>query len=139
MHLDRRTLLASAAATLAAPARVRADGEKIRVGKINSYTAVPAFTLPYRNGWMLAVEQVNAAGGVLGRQLEVISRDDAGKPQDAIRLAGELLDEQKVDLLAGGFLSNIGLALSDFAKQRENFTSRASRCPTRWCGARAAG
>ena len=118
MHLDRRTLLASAAATLAAPARVRADGEKIRMGEINSYTAVPAFTLPYRNGWMLAVEQVNAAGGVLGRQLEVISRDDAGKPQDAIRLAGELLDEQKVDLLAGGFLSNIGLALSDFAKQR---------------------
>jgi branched-chain amino acid transport system substrate-binding protein len=55
---------------------------------------------------------------VLGRRLEVISRDDAGKPQDAVRLAGELLDEQKVDLLAGGYLSNVGLALSDFAAQR---------------------
>ena len=79
---------------------------------------MPAFTLPYRNGWQLAVEQINAAGGVLGRPFEVVSRDDAGRPQDAIRLAGELVDEQKVDLLAGGFLSNIGLALSDFAKQR---------------------
>jgi branched-chain amino acid transport system substrate-binding protein len=118
MHVTRRTLLASAAATLAAPAIVRAaDADKIRVGEINSYTAVPAFTLPYRNGWQLAVEQVNAAGGVLGRAIEVVSRDDAGKPQDAIRLAGELVNEQKVDLLAGGFLSNIGLALSDFAKQ----------------------
>ena len=120
MFLTRRTLMASAAATLAAPALVRAaDAQAIRIGEINSYTAVPAFTLPYRNGWMLAVEQINAAGGVLGRKLEVVSRDDAGRPQDAIRLAGELVDEQKVDLLAGGFLSNIGLALSDFAKQRQ--------------------
>jgi branched-chain amino acid transport system substrate-binding protein len=118
MPITRRTLLASAAATLAAPAIARA-ADPIRIGEINSYTAVPAFTLPYRNGWMLAVEQINAAGGVLGRPLEVVSRDDAGRPQDAIRLAGELVDEQKVDLLAGGFLSNIGLALSDFAKQRQ--------------------
>jgi len=119
MPFTRRIFLASAAATLAAPAIARAaEAAPIRVGEVNSYTAVPAFTLPYRNGWQLAVEQINAAGGVLGRPFEVVSRDDAGRPQDAIRLAGELVDEQKVDLLAGGFLSNIGLALSDFAKQR---------------------
>ena len=117
MPLARRSLLAAAAA-LATPAIGRAaNAPPIRIGEINSYTAVPAFTLPYRNGWQLAVAEINAAGGVLGRPLEVISRDDAGKPADAIRLAGELVNEQKVDLLAGGFLSNIGLALSDFAKQ----------------------
>jgi branched-chain amino acid transport system substrate-binding protein len=49
----------------------------------------------------------------------VISHDDAGKPQDAVRLAGALLDESKVDLLAGAYLSNVGLALSDFARQRK--------------------
>jgi branched-chain amino acid transport system substrate-binding protein len=119
MH-TRRSVLAGAAAALAAPAIVRAQGAApIRIGEINSYSAIPSFTLPYRNGWQLAVEEVNAAGGVLGRRLEVISRDDAGKPPDAIRLAGELLDEQKVDLLAGGYLSNVGLALSDFAAQRQ--------------------
>jgi branched-chain amino acid transport system substrate-binding protein len=117
MPLARRSLLAAAAA-LASPAIGRAaEAMPIRIGEINSYTAVPAFTLPYRNGWQLAVAEINAAGGVLGRPLEVISRDDAGKPSDAIRLAGELVNEQKVDLLAGGFLSNVGLALSDFAKQ----------------------
>jgi branched-chain amino acid transport system substrate-binding protein len=117
--LQRRSLLAGAA-TLAAPAIVRAQGAgAVVVGEINSYSAIPSFTLPYRNGWQLAVQEINAAGGVLGRRLEVISRDDAGKPQDAIRLAGELLDEQKVDLLAGGYLSNVGLALSDFALQRK--------------------
>jgi branched-chain amino acid transport system substrate-binding protein len=119
MNLTRRVLL-TGAATLAAPSIVRAQGSApIRIGEINSYTAIPSFTLPYRNGWQLAVEQVNAAGGVLGRPLEVISRDDAGKPQDAVRLAGELLDEQKVDLLAGGFLSNVGLAVSDYALQHK--------------------
>jgi branched-chain amino acid transport system substrate-binding protein len=122
MTLHRRTLLAAAASTLplAAPAIVRAQGsEPIRIGEINSYTAVPAFTVPYRSGWQLAVEHVNAAGGVLGRKIEVISRDDAGRPPDAIRLAGELINDQKVDLLAGTFLSNIGLAIGDFALQNK--------------------
>jgi branched-chain amino acid transport system substrate-binding protein len=118
MTLSRRTLFTGTAA-LAAPRIVRAADPPIRIGEITSYTAVPAFTLPYRNGWQLALAQVNEAGGVLNRKLEVISRDDAGKPQDAVRLAGELLNEQKVDLLAGGFLSNVGLALSDFALQNK--------------------
>ena len=118
MTLTRRLLLTGAAA-LASPASPRAQpaGAPIRVGEINSYTAQPAFTLPYRQGWQLAVERVNAAGGVLGRPLEVISRDDAGRPQDAVRIAGELLGEHKVDLLAGAYLSNVGLALSDVALQ----------------------
>jgi branched-chain amino acid transport system substrate-binding protein len=120
MHPTRRTFLASAAATLAAPALVHAQGTRpIRIGEFNSYTAIPAFTQPYRNGWQLAVEQINAAGGVLGRPLEVISRDDAGSPQDAVRIAGELLDGEGVDLIAGGYLSNVGLAVSDFARQRK--------------------
>ena len=114
--LTRRVLLCSAGAGLAMPAIVRAQGDApIRIGEINSYTAAPAFTLPYRNGWMLAVEELNARGGVAGRKIEVISRDDAGQPQNATQLAGELLSDAKVDLLAGGFLSNVGLALSDFA------------------------
>ena len=116
--LNRRRLLVAAGA-LAAPAPLRAQSTSapIRVGEINSYTGQPAFTLPYRNGWQLALDAVNAAGGVLGRKLEIIARDDAGKPQDAVRIAGELVNDAKVDLLAGTFLSNVGLAVSDFALQ----------------------
>ena len=119
MILSRRLLLASGAGALAAPAILRAQEAPIRIGEINSYSAAPAFTLPYRNGWMMAVDQVNAAGGVLGRRIEVLSRDDAGRPPDAVRIAGELVNDQKVDLLAGAFLSNVGLALSDFALQNK--------------------
>ena len=102
-----------AAAALALPAHAE---KPILIGEISSYSTVPAFTLPYRNGWELAVEEVNAAGGLLGgRKLEVISRDDGGKPDNATRHASELLSSQKVDLLAGTFLSNVGLAVSDIA------------------------
>ncbi len=119
MAKTTRRLFLAAAGTLAAPGLIRAQGtQPIRIGEINSYTTLPAFTVPYRNGWQLRVEQINAAGGVLGRPLEVIWRDDAGRPQDAVRLAGELLDAERVDLLAGTFFSHIGLAVSDFALQR---------------------
>ncbi len=118
--LNRRTLLAASAASLAAPKILRAQSSTpIRIGEINSYTAAPAFTLPYRSGWEMAVDEVNAKGGVLGRKIEIISRDDAGTPQNAIRLAGELVGDQKVDMLAGGYLSNVGLALTDYALQNK--------------------
>jgi branched-chain amino acid transport system substrate-binding protein len=104
-----------ALAILAAPVSA-ADNKPILIGEISSYSTVPAFTVPYRNGWQMAVEEINAAGGLLGgRKLEVISRDDGGKPDDATRNAQELLSSQKVDLLAGTFLSNVGLAVSDIA------------------------
>jgi branched-chain amino acid transport system substrate-binding protein len=87
----------------------------IKIGEINSYSTMPQFTEPYRQGWQLAVEEVNAAGGLLGRKVEVIARDDAGKPEEALRHAIELTSREKVDVLAGGYLSNVGLALADHA------------------------
>jgi len=91
----------------------------IKIGEINSYSTIPQFTGPYRQGWQLAVEQVNASGGLLGRPVQVISRDDAGKPDEALRLAIELTSSEKVDVLAGGYLSNVGLALADHAAKNK--------------------
>ncbi|RKK03332.1 ABC transporter substrate-binding protein [Pseudoroseomonas wenyumeiae] len=117
MQVTRRLLLGASGA-LAMPGLLRAQGTgPIRIGEINSYTTMPAFTLPYRNAMQLAVETLNGQGGVLGRQLELLTRDDAGKPQDAVRLAGELVNDQKVDVLAGAYFSNVGLALSEYAAQ----------------------
>ncbi|MEI2421742.1 ABC transporter substrate-binding protein, partial [Arthrospira platensis SPKY2] len=95
--------------------------EPIRIGELNSYSTLPAFTLPYRNGWQLAVEQINAQGGVLNRPLVVISRDDGGRPGNAVRIAEELMTRERVVLLAGTFFSHVGLAVADYAKQRRVF------------------
>ena len=67
----------------------------------------------------LALDEVNAAGGVLGRKLEIVSRDDNGTPGDAVRVAEELMSREKVVMLMGTFASNVGLAVADFAKQRK--------------------
>lgn len=93
----------------------------IKIGEVNSYKAQPAFLEPYRKGMELAVEQVNAAGGVNGKKIELIVRDDNGNPGDAVRAAEELISREKVDVLTGSFLSHVGLALTDFAKQRKVF------------------
>ncbi|WP_244259018.1 ABC transporter substrate-binding protein [Cupriavidus gilardii] len=93
----------------------------IKIGEINSYKAQPAFLEPYKRGWEMAVDEVNAAGGVLGKKLEVVSRDDNGNPGDSVRVAEELVARERVALLFGGFLSNTGLALTDYARQRRVF------------------
>src|SRR5438128_2654193 len=91
----------------------------VKIGEINSYSTIPQFTQPYRQGWQLAVEEINVTGGLLGRKVEVIARDDAGKPEEALRHAIELTSKEKVDVLAGGFLSNVGLALADHAQKNK--------------------
>src|ERR1700690_2527862 len=90
----------------------------IKIGELNSYKVFPAFLEAYKKGWELALEQINQAGGLLGKQVEVISRDDTGAPGDAVRAAEELVTRENVSLLMGTFASNVGLAVSDFAKQR---------------------
>ncbi len=93
----------------------------IKIGEINSYKAQPAFLEPYKKGMELAVQEVNAAGGVNGRKIELVTRDDNANPGDAVRLAEELVSRERVDVLTGTFLSHIGLALTDFAKQKKVF------------------
>ena len=91
----------------------------IKIGEINTYSKLTSFTFPYRNGWKLALEEINNAGGIMGKQLEVISRDDAGKPGNAVTIAEELVQKNKVVLLMGSFFSHVGLALTDFAKRNK--------------------
>ncbi len=95
--------------------------DTIKIGEINSYKAQPAFLEPYRKGMELAIEEINLAGGVNGRKLQLVTRDDNATPGEAVRAAEELVSRERVDVLAGTFLSNIGLAVGDFAKQRRIF------------------
>ena len=111
-------LTASMAIGLAGPASAQGT---IKIGELNSYKSQPAFLDPYKKGWELAVEEINAKGGLLGKKLEVISRDDGGNPGDAVRVAEELITREGVNIIAGTFLSHIGLAVTEFAGKKQVF------------------
>ncbi|MEO8545780.1 MAG: ABC transporter substrate-binding protein [Burkholderiaceae bacterium] len=121
MNIRRKLLCAAVAAPLLLSGALAQAQSPIRIGEINSYKAQPAFLEPYKRGMELALAQVNAAGGIQGRKLELITRDDNANPGDAVRAAEELISRERVDVLAGTFLSHIGLAVGDFAKQRKVF------------------
>ena len=107
------------AALLAAATSAFGQPQPIKVGELNSYKVFPAFLEPYRKGWQMALEEINAAGGVNGRKLEVVSRDDGGTPGTAVRVAEELIAGEHVAMLMGTFASNVGLAVSNLAAQRK--------------------
>ena len=94
-------------------------GQSIKIGELNSYKVFPAFLEPYKKGMELALEEINASGGVNGRKLELVTRDDGGTPGDAVRVAEELIARERVNVLMGTFASNVGLAVSNLAAQRK--------------------
>jgi len=114
------TILATVFAAASASMPISgAAAQPIKVGELNSYKVFPAFLEPYKKGWQLALEEINASGGVDGRKLEVVSRDDGGDPGTAVRVAEELITRDRVSLLMGTFASNVGLAVANLANQRK--------------------
>ncbi len=118
--MKRKTFLkslAGAAALALAPMAVLAQ-DAIKIGEINHYKRMAAFAEPYKKGIELALEEINAAGGVIGRPLEFIFRDDQGKPGEAIKIAEELMTRDGTVMLTGTILSNVGLAISSLAGEK---------------------
>jgi branched-chain amino acid transport system substrate-binding protein len=75
--------------------------------------------VPYRNAIQLAQDEINAKGVLGGRKIEFVFRDDGGTTGDAARVADELVTRENVAFLVGTFLSNVGLAVADYANQRK--------------------
>src|SRR6187401_2020735 len=122
MRPTRHVFTLALAGSLAAGLSLQAFAQQtIKIGELNSYKSQPAFLDPYKKGWEMAVDEINAKGGVLGKKLEVISRDDGATPGDAVRVANELVTREGVNILAGTFLSHIGLAVTKFAGKEKVF------------------
>src|SRR5438093_98137 len=107
-----------------------AQGKAIRIGEINSYSGLATvYTFPYKEGLLMATKEINDAGGVLGRPIEFIFRDDKLKPDEAVKAARELVGQEKVDFLAGCISSGVGLAISAYAKEAKTLYF-ATHCQT---------
>ena len=108
-RLTRRAALAGLAATaIGAPAIIRraAAADPIRVGVISPLTgAWTVYGKAHSAGFQMAVDEINAKGGVLGRPLEVILGDSKTEPRIVVEQANRLIRQERVDFLAGTFSS----------------------------------
>ncbi|MBI4866842.1 MAG: ABC transporter substrate-binding protein [Candidatus Wallbacteria bacterium] len=107
-----RATLAAALLTLAAPFTLaRAEGETIKIGAVLPLTGgIAAFGMESKDGIELAVEEINAAGGVLGKKVEVLVEDDKGDPADTTNAVSKLINTDKVVALLGSVASSCTLA-----------------------------
>ncbi|MFL5321373.1 MAG: ABC transporter substrate-binding protein [Myxococcaceae bacterium] len=94
-----------------------ADDSTIVIGEVGSLTGSEAtFGTSTRNGIDLALEQVNAAGGVNGKKVQVRVYDDQGKPDEAANSTVRLITQDKVKLILGEVSSTNSLAMAERAQ-----------------------
>ncbi len=96
-----------------------AEPEPIKIGEMMPYTNGTQFAVPFREGYLLAVEEINKSGGIQGRPLQVISRDDQADPSVAVRVAEELVSRDQVIMLIGAGFDHVGLAAANFANRNQ--------------------
>jgi branched-chain amino acid transport system substrate-binding protein len=92
----------------------------IKVGIVDTYSGPPTtFTYDVRDGFKMVVDRVNAKGGVLGKKIEFVTRDEKFKPDIGLAMAKELVLKEEVNILMGTINSATALAVSDFAKKEK--------------------
>jgi len=94
--------------------------QTIKIGMIDTYSGpASVYTNDVRDGLKLALDGINAKGGVLGKQIVLITRDDKFKVDLALNAAKELIMNENVDILAGTINSGVALAISALAKKEK--------------------
>ena len=115
MRLPNRLLAAALVAVVAAPAAAEAP---IKVGALLSVTGPASFLgAPEARTLEMLAAEVNAKGGVAGRQIQLIVKDTAGSPEKAISFAKQLIDEEQVFAIIGPATSGETMAVKAIADQ----------------------
>jgi branched-chain amino acid transport system substrate-binding protein len=69
-------------------------------------------------GMRAEVALINAAGGVIGRQIELVVYDDKGTPEEGVAAAQRAIEQDKVDLIVGGWFSAVALAMKEVTRDK---------------------
>ncbi len=125
-RLTRRSILATAAALTMAPAIGRA-AETLRLGILTPLTGAGGFDGPRMLKAMKAVmDEVNGAGGLLVKQIELVVVDDETNPEAAVRAARKLIDVEKVPVIMGTWASAVTTAVAPLCWESKTFLTTVS-------------
>ena len=129
-HEQRRRFLKTAGAlalTGMAPAIVRAQGEPMQLGVLTPLTGAGGFDGPRMAKAMQAViDEVNGAGGLLGRKVVLVVEDDQTNPEAAVRAARKLIDVTKVPVIMGTWASAVTSAVAPLCWESKTFLTTVS-------------
>jgi branched-chain amino acid transport system substrate-binding protein len=120
--MNRRAFLttsAAAATTLAFPAIIRAQSkDPLRIGCPLPLTGpFAALAADMQRGAVLAADALNAKGGVMGRKVEVLFRDDQLKPAIGAQRTKELIENERVQFIVGGLAAHVQMAINEQTKK----------------------
>ena len=120
--MHRRTFVktaAAAAATLSFPGILRAQGTgPVRIGMPLPLTGpFAALAKDMQQGAVLGVDELNARGGILGRKVEVLFRDDQLKPQVGAQRTQELIEKEGCQFIVGGLAAHVQMAINEQTKK----------------------
>ena len=119
MRLTRRTTLLAAAATLSLGASAFA-ADPIKIGVAGPFTGgSSSMGVSMRDGVKLAIAEINKAGGVLGRELVAVERDDEARNEIGVQIAQELINKEKVVATVGYINTGVALASQRFYQEAE--------------------
>jgi branched-chain amino acid transport system substrate-binding protein len=91
-----------------------------KIGVITSLTgSLAAFGEAHKNGYAIALDEINAKGGVLGKKIELDFYDDQSKPDQAVQGVSKLVDQDQVPVLLGSYSSESTKAIIGAVTQRE--------------------
>jgi branched-chain amino acid transport system substrate-binding protein len=125
--VGRRAALLSGVAAVAAPAVLRAEGEAIRIATLTPLTGAGGPYGPTMAKVAAAVvEEVNGAGGVLGRKVQLVSEDDQTNPDAGVRAARKLIDVDKVSAIMGTWASAVTTAVAPLCWESKTFLCTVS-------------
>jgi branched-chain amino acid transport system substrate-binding protein len=126
-RIGRRTALAGGIATFATPSVLRAQADPVKIATLTPLTGAGG---PY--GPVMAkvaasvVEEVNKAGGVLGRKVVLVSEDDQTSPEAGVRAARKLIDVDKVAAIMGTWASSVTTAIAPLCWESKTFLCTVS-------------
>ncbi|HYX01281.1 MAG TPA: ABC transporter substrate-binding protein [Reyranella sp.] len=127
IRIGRRTALASSLAAIASPAVLRAQSDPIRLATLTPLTGAGGSYGPSMAKVAASVvEEVNKAGGVLGRRVVLVSEDDQTNPEAAVRAARKLIDVDKVAAIMGTWASSVTTAVAPLCWENKTFLCTVS-------------
>jgi branched-chain amino acid transport system substrate-binding protein len=98
----------------------KSGGDNTRIGVITSVTgSLAAFGEAHKNGYAIALDEINAKGGVLGKKLALDIYDDQSKPDQAVQGVAKLVDQDRVAMLLGSYSSESTKAIIPSVTQRQ--------------------